>query len=168
MIEEWRSVIGFIGCYEVSRGGRIRNAAGHVLIGGPDKDGYRTHVLCKSGKKFSVREHQVVATAFLGPCPPGLEPNHKDGHKDNNAVSNLEYNTKQQNILHSRRVLGRCVGERHGCAKLSNETADEVRREFDSGLPRKEIAARHGCSLALVKKIGSRKLRMSDHVALAA
>jgi integrase len=39
----------------------------------------------------------LVAASFLGDCPPAHETAHKDGDYTNNAVSNLEYVTRQEN-----------------------------------------------------------------------
>jgi HNH endonuclease len=39
----------------------------------------------------------LAANAFLGDCPPGHETAHKDGDYTRNAVSNLEYLTRQEN-----------------------------------------------------------------------
>ena len=50
--------------------------------------------------------HRMTAIAFIP--NPDNKPfvNHKDGNKSNNHVSNLEWVTKQENELHSVRVLG--------------------------------------------------------------
>lgn len=48
--------------------------------------------------------HQLVAGAFLGACPEGLEINHIDGNQLNNRMENLEYITHRENILHAHRT----------------------------------------------------------------
>ena len=57
------------------------------------------------GKQRQIGIHNLVAEAFI-PKPEvrsavKLEPNHKDGDKHNNTVSNLEWTTRQQNLQHA-------------------------------------------------------------------
>ena len=47
-----------------------------------------------NGKNFYV--HRLVATAFLGACPEGLEVDHIDRNKLNNHFTNLRYVTKSE------------------------------------------------------------------------
>ena len=46
----------------------------------------------------SLKVHQLVAAAFLGPCPPGMEVRHANGQKDDNRLENLSYGTHQENM----------------------------------------------------------------------
>ena len=55
----------------------------------------------RDGGKQSYLVHRLVAQTFI-PNPMGLpQVNHKDGNKDNNCVSNLEWVTGKQNVQHS-------------------------------------------------------------------
>jgi HNH endonuclease len=47
----------------------------------PNQYGYYAVTLWQNGRSHQIRVHQVVAAAFLGPCPEGMEVNHKDGNK---------------------------------------------------------------------------------------
>ena len=104
-MEEWRSVIGYEGIYEVSNYGRVRSVdrevkqsngsighyKGKILKGEYDKKGYRRYRLSKNNKTQKKFEHQLVAQAFI-PNPNNYSMiNHKDEIKDNNHVSNLEW-----------------------------------------------------------------------------
>jgi hypothetical protein len=51
--------------------------------------------------------HRIVATKYLGTCPPELETSHKDGNKLNNHYTNLEYLSHSENILKSYKEHGR-------------------------------------------------------------
>jgi hypothetical protein len=108
---EWRSVK----CqgieqhaYEVSSMGEVRSkietstkAAGHVFKQSLDTNGYPILRLRKSdGGSVTTKVHRMVAAAFLGEAD-GLQVNHKDGIKTNNAVANLEYVDGAENIRHA-------------------------------------------------------------------
>jgi len=67
-----------------------------------NKQGYVMVSYFTDGKNKNARVHRVVADAFL--VKPGsgtnLQINHIDLNKQNNKVSNLEWNTQQENIDH--------------------------------------------------------------------
>jgi HNH endonuclease len=65
-----------------------------------DSSGYLKVNLSKDGKTTTLRVHQVVLEAFVGPCPPGMEGRHyPDPDKSNNALINLSWGTKSRNTL---------------------------------------------------------------------
>ncbi len=101
--EQWRPVPGRDG-YEVSDRGRVRsllrNPAGTVLRVRPDKAGY-PHVAIKQAHDYwmPVAVYRLVATAFFGPRPDGMEVRHLDGDRMNSARDNLAYGTHSENEL---------------------------------------------------------------------
>ena len=108
-VEEWRTIPGYDG-YKISNHGRLWSQKLKRCLDLPeDKDGYYRTALwsnCKS-KKFFI--HRLVATVFLSnpenhPCV-----NHKDGNKQNNYVSNLEWCSVAFNNQHAFNVLGKSV-----------------------------------------------------------
>ena len=66
-----------------------------------DTDGYYQVSLSKDGKTIKRRLHRVVAEAFVGGYFDGAEVNHIDFDRTNNAASNLEWISHQDNIAHS-------------------------------------------------------------------
>lgn len=85
--------------YQVSREGRVLSPRGRLLS--PYRSGGYLAVKVWDGRQLhTVHVHQVVADAFLGPCPEGYEVNHKDLDKANNASDNLEYLTHRANMHH--------------------------------------------------------------------
>jgi len=63
--------------------------------------GYYTVTLYKNKKNHTFTIHRLVAQSFL-PNPENKEQvNHIDGNKLNNHLSNLEWTTKSENLLHA-------------------------------------------------------------------
>ena len=68
--------------------------------------------LSKGGIKTTIRIHRLVAAAWIGPCPDGLEVCHGPNGQMDNSVGNLRYDTHSNNGLDKRRDgthRGRCV-----------------------------------------------------------
>ena len=103
MNEEWRSIRGYKGYYEVSNLGRLRSLnrtyidsmgrkyilSGRVLKLGVKKHGYVQTELRKNGKIKPKYVHRLVAQAFIP--NPDNKPcvNHKNGNREDNRVENL-------------------------------------------------------------------------------
>ena len=99
-MEEWRSIPGYEGLYEVSSYGRVKSLERYksnnggiqlikerILKPNNTKKGYLTVQI--RNKKFKV--HRLVALTFI-PNPENLpQVNHKDEDKTNNNVDNLEW-----------------------------------------------------------------------------
>lgn len=101
--EEWKPVVGCEDLFEVSNLGRLRRTAtGQIVKATVLPKGYRTVSIARPGQRKCRTKllHSVVAYAFLGPRPDGMQINHKDGDKGNNAAENLEYVTPAENIRH--------------------------------------------------------------------
>lgn len=155
---EWRPVVGSDGRLEVSEYGDIRrivgrgngNAnrfpAGSLVKGQTDRFGYnRVNIGMKpDGKRMFRSRHRIVADAFLGECPEGMEVNHKDGNKLNNHYSNLEYITHRENVMHSFHELDRMKtvarGSSTGMAKLIESDKREIISLYEYGWSQREIA----------------------------
>jgi len=108
--EIWKAVVGFTG-YEVSDRGRVRSRIPSRKLGcevtllTPSVSfyGYLVLNLCSDeGKQIQRKVHQLVCRAFHGPAPEGRGfVNHKDGNKQNNVSSNLEWCTRRHNNRHA-------------------------------------------------------------------
>lgn len=101
--EQWKNIDGYDGLYEVSNTGHLRNSRGRVLTAHAQNSGYMQITLYpKVGPRTKYLMHRLVATTFI-PNPDGKpQVNHIDGNKQNNHVSNLEWSTVSENILHAR------------------------------------------------------------------
>jgi hypothetical protein len=128
---------------EVSDDGLIRRTNRQPYSLTKDKDGYVQVGARVNGRRVTMKVHRAVAETFIGPVV-GMDVNHLNGVKDDNRVCNLQICTKSENHFHARRVLGQLVGERNGCAKLTNQQAQEIYNAMRRGEKAKDIAARHG------------------------
>lgn len=154
-LEIWRDIPGYEGLYQASNKGRVRNvrkAAGctvnRELVGRINKQGYRYATLSKHGSQKSEKIHRLVALAFLGPRPDGLQINHKNGIKTDNRVENVEYCTPRQNMIHSIQVLKRKspCGEASSQARLKTAEVIEIKRLLAAGVRIAAIARQfHVC-----------------------
>lgn len=165
MIEEWRPVplAGYEKHYDVSNFGRVKRLvngkgtyAGKILLPHPNRQGYYLAILSTGGKSVGRGIHTLVAGAFIGPRPQGLEVNHIDGDKTNNTLSNLEYVTPSRNMLHAweNGLLTNIGGEKHPTAKLTEAQAREIRYRFGEGSAR-AISEEYGIAGATVQNIWS-------------
>lgn len=87
--------------FVISTAYRGQKGCVHKLKHNHDRDGYCIITLNHRGKKYTRKIHRLVAEAFI-PNPQNLpEVNHKDGNKDHNDDSNLEWMTTEDNIRHA-------------------------------------------------------------------
>ena len=65
------------------------------------KTGYVFVMFNINGKSYRKTVHRIVAKSFI-PNPENKEQvNHIDGNKQNNNISNLEWNTRSENMQHA-------------------------------------------------------------------
>ena len=154
-MEEWKDIKGFEGAYQISNQGRVRSLPRQGTRTTESRsisythDGYAKVRLIFCGKDKTARIHRLVAEAFI-PNPNGKETvNHKDGNKKNNAVENLEWADRSEQMLHAykkglKKPMG---GSNNPIAKLTPEQVEAIRAEY---VPHSK---EHG-TVALGKKYG--------------
>jgi len=169
--QEWRPIRGYEGYYEVSDGGEVRSLdrfvksarskTNKMLMRGRLKGKtvlvgvYWRVNLCRDGKPKGKSVHRLVAEAFMGPCPDGMEVSHLDGNGFNNKKENLIYETRSQN--HARKVQHGTAqrGERCGRHKITEKDVLEIRSTPDMLLT--DWSKRLGISFSNVSAIRRRK-----------
>lgn len=91
--------------YQVSNFGRVKsfkqNKNGKIMKPRLDHNGYPTINIRTDNKNKNVSIHRLVAENFI-PLVEGKEyVNHIDGNKENNKVTNLEWVTQSENMIHA-------------------------------------------------------------------
>lgn len=160
MTEIWKPVVGYEG-YEVSSLGRVRSIGlrvwngkvhywkpGRILLPGLASNGYYTVAL--RGKSRTV--HSLVADAFLGLRPAGMEVRHLDGKRANCSRTNLAYGTRVENRADSERHGTAVRGSRYKNAKLDEAKARAV-RGLKGKVTQKELARRYGVSSGAIQAV---------------
>ena len=106
MDEVWKDIEHYKGIYQVSNRGRVRSLDrqsngrfyyGKVLTNRIRADGYVDVMLSVNRSQYRPKIHTLVAKAFIDNPNQYSEVNHKDECKSNNAVSNLEWCSRQYN-----------------------------------------------------------------------
>lgn len=111
-MEIWKNIDGFENLYKISTYGRIKSLGNgkstnsttkqeRILKTNYSSTGYEKAKLFKNGKRHYFSIHRLVALNFLSNDLNKKEVNHKDGNKQNNNVSNLEWVTASENQLHA-------------------------------------------------------------------
>lgn len=159
MTEVWKPVVGREGEYEVSDHGNVRSVdraeiyvrvnqysgrnltitrrhRGRMLRPGRKACG---HVSVALGRGNSVNVHRLVLEAFVGPCPDGMEALHENDVPSDNALGNLRWGTRGENLLDAVRNGKKPVGEQVRHSKL---------RCADIPVIRKRLVTEGPCAIA--------------------
>lgn len=141
-----------------------------------DKDGYKMANLHINGKHIVRRVSRLVATAFI-PVPKSyldegwtidtLQVNHIKGdgiNKQNNHVSNLEWCTPRENIIHAYKhhLAHGLQGEKSPKNKYKESLINDICKEIvNNKLTLKQIAKKFNVSRTLVDSIYYRRTWVS-------
>ena len=156
MREEWRSITGYEGLYEVSNLGGVRSLVrmtkrgrrgGRRLKTSPNVySGYLAVSLSAENRQQVAYIHALVLEAFVGPRPPGMEACHGDGDRKNCRLDNLRWDTRKNNhkdkIAHGTQTRG----ENHPVSILKERDIPKIFALRKQGKLLREIAAIFGVS----------------------
>ena len=102
VLEEWKEIPNFPK-YSVSSQGRIRNTKKeYIRIPDNNSKGYARLRLVEKGKIIRKFVHRLVAELFIGNPENKEMVDHIDGDCKNNAVSNLRWATRSENMLNGK------------------------------------------------------------------
>lgn len=157
-MKTWKPVIGYENEYEVSDYGDIKRiksgkgaVAGRLLRPYLNPNGYLYVTLTKNCIQKDFLLHRIVAAAFIGKSSSQI--NHKDGNKENNAVSNLEYVSPRENLIHATRILHKRRGDKHWNSRLSEADVIVILSLRNSGLTHQQIANAFKVSRTTISEI---------------
>jgi len=99
---------------------------------------YLSVALQKEFNDYNVSKvpvHKLVALAFYGTRPIGLECCHNDGNPQNNRPDNIRYDTHKSNCF-DRKTHGT---ERRPCVKLKSKEVSLIKKLLKNGIDRSLI-----------------------------
>lgn len=153
----WKQIKNFD--YEINEEGIVRRILSkRIKKSFLRKDGYIGIQLYKSKTKpISFQLHRLIAIAFI-PNPNNLPfINHKDSNRQNNDISNLEWCTKQENVIHGY-ISGFASnrGSKNGFSKLNEQQVLEIRKKKTEGLTHQQLAnlynVSYGCITGIIQR----------------
>lgn len=142
--------------YQISRQGVVKSSTGKVLSIFKRNDYYAVALGKNRHEQKMYSLHRLLAIAFL-PNPENKRTvNHKDGNKLNNALSNLEWATYQENMQHSfdNRLHVATKGAAHPAAKLNSRKVKTIKSLLSKKkLSQQKIADKFGVSRSCILAI---------------
>jgi hypothetical protein len=103
-IEEWRDIEGYEGLYKISNYGRVKSyqkRTEKILKPNITEKGYfRIALYLDVNNRKTFKIHRLVAKAFIPNLRHFNEVNHKDGNRQNNFYTNLEWQDHHYNCNH--------------------------------------------------------------------
>lgn len=133
------------------RGGYQKHLKGREIRPQHYQNGYLFVALCKDGEHRQMTVHRIVAETFVS-NPLGLpEVNHIDGDKNNNASTNLQWCTRQDNCLHAVRSGLKSMAPVHAAANKAN-MRPVVREDGVVYCSIKEASRKNGISRGVISQ----------------
>lgn len=125
------------------------------------KNGYvKNGLVLKDGSQKSYFRHRLVMICFNKVNNyQELQVNHIDGNKLNNAFSNLEWCTNQENRIHALK-LGLAVplkGEENPYSKLKEQEVLDIIQDLLHHVPYSQICKKYNCSKSTISAIKNKR-----------
>ena len=165
MKEIWKDIPDYEGLYQVSNLGRVKSFQRNremILKPRDNKLGYLKVILSKNKINKNIFVHRIVLLVIK----PEIyfnkaDVNHMDGNKYNNKLTNLEWCTRKENVIHSFK-LGLSVskkGEQKYNSKLTEKQVLQIRKDYKNNIfNQKQLANIFNVKSCTICKIINRQL----------
>lgn len=119
------------------------------------KSGYPFVIMSNFGKDVTARVHTLVTLAFIPKPDHNCEVNHIDGNKLNNSVSNLEWCSHRDNMIHciENNLRNTACGEDMPNSVLKEADIYRIFELREKGLTHREIAKIYSIDSASITRI---------------
>lgn len=122
-----------------------------------DGCGYQRVAVIVSGKLKTLKVHRVICETFLGES--SMQVNHKDGDKENNNISNLEYCTGSENVIHAIKnyLYVPRIGQKNSNSKIDDIQALTIKTFLGVGSTQRKLAKAMNVSRYIIQDISRGK-----------
>ncbi len=161
-----QEIKGYEGLYSITRDGRVwshkrkvKNGNGFRTVNGKwltpsiKENGYLIIGLWENNKGKSYYLHRLIAMAFISNPKNKLFINHIDGNKLNNDISNLEWCTFQENMIHAVKNGLTIKGENAWNSKLTEKEVIIIRKMASKGITQRKIAKEFNIAFQTISKV---------------
>ena len=164
MEEIWKDIKGYENIYQISNKGNVKSLGNNktkkekILKPSVDKGGYMFICLHKNGVKKKYLVHRLVAEAFYGRIPQGMQVNHINEIKSDNRLENLNLMTPKENCNWGTAIQRRTEKTTNGkCSKpvlKIDPISNEIVAEFPSV---SEVQRQLGIRISFISKCCNNK-----------
>lgn len=161
----WQTIYldGIQSDYSINNYGQIiNNETKEYRIPSLANNGYYHITLYRHGKAYTLLIHRLVATYFVKNDNPSLNTyvDHKDGNKQNNCYTNLEWVTPKENTkraiemgLTDPRNRNQVKGSKSGVSKHTEEEAHAACKLLEQGLSNKQVSNKLNIDTEFVRSL---------------
>lgn len=146
--------------YKILEDGGIFNLENKKIHENTTEKGYKNCRIKVNGKGKTFLVHRLVAIWFIPNPQNKPEVNHKNGVKNDNRLSNLEWATPHENRIHAfSNGLHSAKGQKNPFSKLKDEDIIAIRRfyEINPKAKLKVFASKLNVTVQLICLIRKRK-----------
>lgn len=113
--------------FEIDTNGVVYGKRGHPLKTSTNHGGYSLVIVDVNGKSVGRSVHRLVALQFLPNKEQKPTVNHKDGNRQNNVITNLEWATLSEQQKHAFRVLGKKSHNARKIVGMNLDTGEKIK-----------------------------------------